>query len=321
MMPKTPLVACFAAVLLTGCQGGAARWQGVKPAEDTAGWARTRGEVATIDWADLEPAALEQPLLVRAEEAMAVAYFDRTVWIEAGGLAILGVSPDTLYVACLEGRIADADHPRVQAGPGRLLLWTPASPLARSHVFEAEHLRASTPLVEAPLAEEALARLEDRQRGRRFWGNLRGTGVNAVASTPHEQNQQRAAYLQNDDVVDLRFDPAGPDTLALRVAEAFVEALREGDSERVARLLSPRLGVENTPQAQATGFSRETLAEAMVARDWSGLDGAHVVATERPTDFRVRSAEAGYRLALTAGDGLFYVTEINRLPAPEQASR
>lgn len=321
-----------AAVLLGGCHAAPRAWDPVRPAAESSSVVRTRGDAAPVEWDRLDATALDEPVLVTADGPVAVPFFGRTVWMDAGTTAFFGASPDTLYVACLDGRVADATalgvtgetRPAVEASAGRLLLWTPADPAPRSHAFDATYLRGSVDLVDAPNAEAALADLERQQERRIWWGRLQPTGVNAVASTPAAQNAQRAAYLQNADVVGLRFNPADPDTLAQRVANAFVAALRDGDGDRAARLMSPRLGVEGAEDAATDNTSRRTLAHALAGRGWGALAEPTPV-DDDPLTFHVAGSgdepEADYRLDLAEGDGLYYVTAFNRQTARQPATK
>ena len=308
-----------AVVLLSGCHAAPRAWNPVQPVAESSATARTRDTTAAVSWDQLDATALDQPVLVSTDVPVAVPFLGREVWMDADSSAFFGASPDTLYVACLTGRVGDGTlnqgAPGVEAAAGRLLLWTPAAAEPRNHAFDARYLRSSVTLEDAPAADAALADLEQQQAQRIWWGNLQPTGVNAVASTPAEQNALRATYLQNADVVDLRFNPADPDTLAHRVAGAFVAALRDGDGDRVARLMSPRLGVEND---DAQDVSRATLAHALADRDWSGL-AEPIPTPDHPLTFRVAGANADYRLDLAEGDGLYFVCLLYTSPSPRDS--
>ncbi|MEM6459958.1 MAG: hypothetical protein AAF710_11280 [Planctomycetota bacterium] len=129
-----------------------------------------------------------------------------------------------------------------------------------------------------------------------------------MSATTPEVHAEPKTYLQDADVVSLRFDPEGPEGLPGRVAGLFVAALRAGDAETVSKLLSPKLGLAGDAEV-----SRLTLAETLAGRDWSGLDEAPT-ATDDPLAWDVARGGQRYRLALVPGDGLFYVAGLTESP-------
>lgn len=293
---------------LVGCASAPAEWPTVSVADAENAELRTRGVATARDWAEFEAIVIDEPALVRASSAVAVDFFDRQVWVDGGGEAIFGVSPDTIYTFCVDGRVQSGG---VEAQPGQVLLWTPAGVTPERYHVDIRYLRSSMDVVGLPVLDEKLAALEAKQADKIWWGALQPTGVNAVAATPPELNEQRKRYLQDAEVVALRFDPEGPEALPARVAAMFVAALRDGDGDRVAKLMSPKLGVEDTA---SDTVSRRTIANALAARDWSGVGPEALSPTDDPLAWTVQRGEAAYDLTLVPGDGLFYVAGFAKQP-------
>jgi len=293
---------------LVGCASAPAEWPTVSVADADNAELRTRGVETARDWSEFESIVIDEPALVRASSAVAVDFFDRQVWVDGGGEAIFGVSPDTIYAFCVDGRVQSGG---VEAEPGQVLLWTPAGVTPERYHVDIRYLRSSMDVVGLPAIDEKLAALEAKQVDQIWWGALQPTGVNAVAATTPEMNQQRKRYLQNPEVVALRFDPAGPAALPDRVAAMFVEALRDGDGDRVAKLMSPKLGVED---AASDTVSRRTIANALAARDWSSVGPEALSPTDNPLAWTVESGASAYDLTLVPGDGLFYVAGFAKRP-------
>ncbi len=298
--------AWVAASGLVGCVSAPAEWPTVSVADADNAELRTRGVDTACEWSAFESIVVNEPALVRAASAVSVDFFDRQVWIDGGGKAIFGVSPDTLYAFVVDGR---AQSGGVEAEPGQVLLWTPAGVTPECYHVDIRYLRSSMDVVGLPELDEKLAALESEQADQIWWGALQPTGVNAVAATPPQINEQRKRYLQNPEVVALRFDPDGPAALPARVAAMFVEALRDGDGDRVAKLMSPKLGVED---AASDTVSRRTIASALAARDWSGVGPEALSPTDDPLAWTVQSGAAAYDLTLVPGDGLFYVAGFSK---------
>lgn len=293
---------------LVGCSSAPAEWPTVSVADADNAELRTRGVETARDWAEFETIVIDEPALVRASSAVAVDFFDRQVWVDGEGEAIFGVSPDTIYAFCVAGRVQSGG---VEAEPGQVLLWTPAGVTPERYHVDVRHLRTSMEVVGLPALDETLAALEAEQADQIWWGALQPTGVNAVAATTPEVNEQRKRYLQDAEVVALRFDPEGPEALPGRVAAMFVESLRAGDGDRVAKLMSPKLGVED---AGSDTVSRRTVANALAARDWSSVGPEALSPTDDPLAWTVSSGESAYDLTLVPGDGLFYVAGFAKQP-------
>jgi hypothetical protein len=310
------LLLSFAALGLTGCSllpGRGASQSSVAdvPAESQGVNLYRRGDGSRLTLDELEDEAASSPVFVSVDQSQPadVAFFGRNVRLEGGSLATFGAGTDTLYVAVLAGE-ATADDATAPAG--RLLLWTPDRVTPRVAHFDAERY-ASTTSTDVPRLQQSLSSIKQSQSRLRKFGRLRSTNFNAVSPTDVATFERRRQYLNDASVIRLRFAHDEPAALARAVADSFLDALVRGDAEAAATFLDPvYLDLDaGTPSEAAV---REAVASALVRDGRDDLDGAEIRRHPSvPDAFRVTTTGGEvYLLALTPGDGLFFVDGFTR---------
>ncbi len=250
----------------------------------------------------LERAVTREPViaLFEGQKGNVATFFGREVTGLDQSAALMGVSADALFMACLTGQLVFQEQ---VLEPGELFIWLPGERQPKSHVFDARRFRDSA-FIENERILASLDQLIAAQEKDIFWGLLQPTPMNAQSSTPAAVEFGRRVYLNYPKIVQLRFAAADPEDLPHMVMQAFAQAVGQGDVETAAALISPDWFTEEgevgiSPQAIAARFD---FAQRLV-NAFQGVK-AEIEPTSNPMEWLMD----GYEVHLQLGDGFLFVS-------------
>lgn len=255
---------------------------------------------------EIEEKIAEQIILVDFKDKAHINFFSKKLNGDKNTLALIGSSSDTLFAACVKGKISSS---KISANNGKLLLWIPAKKKPKRFAFDASKLLKSTNFNKAKNVKSLLEKLSKKQKTLLYFGLLRHTGINASASSIKSIENARRAYLQNPSIIKLRFSSTDDKTLAQNVVKEFINSLQNGDKETVSWLLNPALfevqeeGISNNTLNHRNLFVKQLISQ----RDWSILKDSKIKNTKDITKWLVETKNKTYAVSLFSGDGLYYV--------------
>jgi hypothetical protein len=173
--------------------------------------------------------------------------------------AIAVLSSEFATVAVVEGALS---VDQVSAVAGEALVTPIEGRKTERFAFDASRLSATLRPEWVATAGPALDALAKSQRGKRFWGMLEPTGVNANAPISRQAEAIQASYLNNDAIMDVR-RRAGGDLAKLQrmTTERFIAAVISGDSKTAAALLDPKPFTDVSSDSDAWQAARLAFAQ------------------------------------------------------------
>lgn len=256
-------------------------------------------------------AVLKDWIVVRSEEGEEVEFLGQQVQLSPGAIAIAGTNSELAFFAVLAHSISIGTD--VVAEPGTVLLLGHSFGSGLSvQPFDAQDFFGRLRRLGADDLADTLLPVAESQQRKIFWGLLRPSEINVNKPYNIVFEQGRRKYTLHPVLLQIKRESRSEDELATNTANAFVTALREGDVESTAALLSPVMFQEQgrTPYSNDEWINRRLRFARMLCDKTQSREISRVGGRTERGHFLFTMEENEYLLKLQVFDGSYFIEEI-----------